>query len=108
MIAEHGYAGCGGWLECDINGVKVLGHRGLVDVWEKGMENTRDNRAGKHPVLKREMFWRVLKLTLPAVTMYVSLFFDAIALETINGVADLVSHSLHHFLSVPLPTSRYS
>lgn len=71
------------------------------------MENTRDNRAGKHPVLKREMFWRVLNLTLLAVTMYL-LFFDAIALKTINGLDDLVFHSLHHFLSVPLPTSRYS
>ena len=71
------------------------------------MENTRDNRAGKHSMLKREVFWRVLKLTLLAVTMYL-LFFDANALRTINGVADLVSHSLHHFLSVQLPTSRYS
>lgn len=56
----------------------------------KVMENTYDNRADKHSMLKREVFWHVLKLALLTATMYL-LFFDAIALKVINEVTDQVS-----------------
>ena len=54
------------------------------------MENTYDNRADKHSMLKREVFWHILKLALLTATMYL-LFFDAIALKVINEVTDQVS-----------------
>lgn len=89
MIAEHGYAGCGGWSGCGINGVKDSGCRALFDVWGRIMENTHNNRSSKHQKSMREI-WHIFKVMLLGVTMYL-LFIDAIALKALTGITDMAS-----------------
>jgi hypothetical protein len=55
----------------------------------KVMENTHDNRAGKHQKLMGGI-WSIFKGVLLGVIMYL-LFIDAIALKAMTGMADMAS-----------------
>ena len=53
------------------------------------MENTHDNRAGKHQKSMRGI-WHIFKVILLGVIMYL-LFIDAIALKALTEMIDMAS-----------------